>query len=447
MILWFHPVAGFTTALLGLSSNPLYPRSPLMVPASQSPSSPPDHSGHWWNRTVLGAGLTSALADFCYESTTVVLPGLLLVLGIPVALLGVIEGIADMIASVTKLAAGFIADKLGHRKRLVLCGYLLTPLGQVLIALAGGWPLLLLGRMVSWFGKGLRGPLRDAIVIQSIRPETRGRAFGFHRAMDTLGAIFGPLLGVWLLGWSQAIAWRDAAGPFRLVLGLSVIPGLLAVAAFGLLVHDPASTPNPALRLLTSLRGLSPRFRHYLRAVGCFGCGDFSHSLLIMAATQLLTAHHEPMRAAQLAGLLYVVRNVVQSLSSFPVGVLADRVGPLPVLAVGYTLGATTALLVAAAFAWQITTFSSLVLLFVIAGVYMAVQESLESTVVAELVTRETLGTSLGALGTVNGVAKFLASTLVGVVWSTLSPVAAFGLAAGLMGAGTVLLTRLPRRP
>jgi MFS family permease len=127
--------------------------------------------------------------------------------------------------------------------------------------------------------------------------------------------------------------------------------------------------------------------------------------------------------------------------------VLADRVGPLPVLAVGYTLGATTALLVAAAFAWQITTFSSLVLLFVIAGVYMAVQESLESTVVAELVTRETLGTSLGALGTVNGVAKFLASTLVGVVWSTLSPVAAFGLAAGLMGAGTVLLTRLPRRP
>jgi MFS family permease len=142
-----------------------------------------------------------------------------------------------------------------------------------------------------------------------------------------------------------------------------------------------------------------------------------------------------------------VVRNVVQSLSSFPVGVLADRVGPLPVLAVGYTLGATTALLVAAAFAWQITTFSSLVLLFVIAGVYMAVQESLESTVVAELVTRETLGTSLGALGTVNGVAKFLASTLVGVVWSTLSPVAAFGLAAGLMGAGTVLLTRLPRRP
>nr|MCU0735473.1 MFS transporter [Methylotetracoccus sp.] len=159
----------------------------------------------WLNRTLVGAGLTSALGDFCYETTTVILPGFLAVLGIPAAALGIIEGLADAVASFTKMAAGYIADKLGHRKLLVLLGYTLTPLGQALIALAAGWPLILFGRLVSWFGKGLRGPLRDAIVTQAVSADTRGRAFGFHRAMDTVGAVAGPLLGVVLLGWAQGL--------------------------------------------------------------------------------------------------------------------------------------------------------------------------------------------------------------------------------------------------
>lgn len=161
--------------------------------------------------------MTSALGDFCYETTTVILPGFLAVLGIPAAALGLIEGTADAVASFTKIVSGYIADKLGHRKTLVLLGYALTPVGQGLIAASTGWPLILVGRLVSWFGKGLRGPLRDAIVTQAISPDTRGRAFGFHRAMDTLGAVAGPLLGVALLGWAQARTWADAAGPFRLV--------------------------------------------------------------------------------------------------------------------------------------------------------------------------------------------------------------------------------------
>ena len=130
----------------------------------------------WLNRTVTGAGIASALGDFCYETTTVILPGFLAVLGIPAVVLGVVEGIADAVASFTKMASGFIADRLGHRKRLVVLGYGLTPLGQACIAMAAGWPLLLLGRVVSWFGKGLRGPLRDAIVVQAVTPETLGRA-------------------------------------------------------------------------------------------------------------------------------------------------------------------------------------------------------------------------------------------------------------------------------
>jgi sugar phosphate permease len=220
---------------------------------NKSEASDTNLTSGWLNRTVVGAGLTSALGDFCYETATVILPGFLAVLGIPAAALGIIEGIADAVASFTKMASGYVADKLGHRKLLVLVGYGLTPVGQVLIAMAASWPLLLFGRIISWFGKGLRGPLRDAIVIQAITPQTRGRAFGFHRAADTIGAVAGPLLGVALLGWAQTLPWNAAEVPFRFVLWLSVIPGVLAVLAFLLLVKDPQHSPNPELKFFSSL--------------------------------------------------------------------------------------------------------------------------------------------------------------------------------------------------
>jgi MFS family permease len=399
----------------------------------------------WLNRTVVGAGITSSLGDFCYETTTVLLPGFLAVLGIPAAVLGLIEGIADAVAAYTRMASGYIADKLGHRKLLVLVGYGLTPLGQVLIALAVAWPLILLGRIVSWFGKGLRGPLRDAILAQAVSPQTRGRAFGFHRATDTIGAVLGPLLGVALLAWAEGMHWSDDSGPFRLVLWLSVIPGVLAVLAFLLLVRDPGHTPNPALRFFSTLRGLPSRFKGYLGAVGLFGIGDFSHTLLILAATTLLTPSLGVIQAAQVAGLLYVWRNVVQVAASYPVGVAADRAGHLPVLVGGYILGTLTAMLTALAFWLSVDSVLLLAGIFFIAGLYMAVQEALESTVTAEMVQPDTLATSYGALGTVNGTAKFVSSTTVGVVWTAVSPVVGFGLAAVLMAAGTLGLLRVKR--
>jgi len=398
---------------------------------------------HWLNRTVAGAGITSALGDFCYETTTVILPGFLAVLGIPAAVLGFIEGVADAVASFTKMMSGYIADKLGYRKLLVLVGYGLTPLGQVFIALAAGWPLLLLGRTVSWFGKGLRGPLRDAIVIQAVTPETRGRAFGFHRAADTVGAVLGPLLGVALLGFSQDMHWDDASGPFRLVLWLSVIPGVLAVLAFLLLVQDPHHSPNPALKFFSTLKDLPARFKRYLGAVGIFGIGDFSHSLLILAATALLTPSMGVIHAAQVAGLLYVWRNVVQVAVSYPIGHLADRIGHLRVLVAGYVLGALTAVLTALAFWFSVESVALLAIIFFIAGLYVAVQEALESTVTAEMVEPATQALSLGALGTVNGTAKFISSTAIGVLWTAVSPVFGFGLAAVLMGLGTLALMQL----
>jgi MFS family permease len=346
------------------------------------------------------------------------------------------------VASFTKMVSGYVADKLGHRKALVLLGYALTPVGQGLIAVSVGWPLILVGRIVSWFGKGLRGPLRDAIVTQAISPDTRGRAFGFHRAMDTVGAVAGPLLGVALLGWAQGRAWADAAEPFRFVFWLTLIPGVLAVLAFLTLVKDPEHSPNPALRFFAALRTLPTRFKRYLGAVGLFGSGDFSHSLLILAATQLLTPSVGVIRAAQIAGLLYVWRNIVQVVTSYPIGVVADRYGASRVLVIGYMLGVLTAAMAALAFVLHVDSITALAAIFFVAGLYVAVQEALESAVTAGMVDASRLATSYGALGVVNGTAKFISSAAVGVLWTAVSPMVGFGTAAVVMAVGTIALVR-----
>ncbi len=413
-----------------------------MTSQSERPSKQPP----WLNRTVVGTGITSALGDFCYETTTVILPGFLAVLGLPAAFLGILEGIADAVASFTKMVSGYIADRLGFRKLLVVVGYGLTPLGQIMIALAGGWGLILAGRIVSWFGKGLRGPLRDAIVIQAVRPETRGRAFGFHRAADTIGAVLGPLLGVVLLGWAENWKGHDTDFAFRFVLWLSIIPGLLAVLAFFTMVQDPGHSPNPALRFFRSLRNLPGRFKRYLAAVGIFGMGDFSHSLLILAATRILTDSMGVIQAAQVAGLLYVWRNMTQAAASFPIGMLADRLGHLPMLVTGYVLGVTTAALIALTFVTSIESVLVLGFIFFIAGLYMAVQEALESTVTAEMVDKNVLATAIGTLGSVNGAAKLVSSSLVGLLWTFVSPGFGFGLAALFMSVGTVVLLKAARK-
>ena len=405
-----------------------------------TPSPPPGPSGHWLNRTVFGAGVTSALGDLTYETTNVILPGFLAVLGLPAAVLGTIEGVADGLASFTKLGAGYIADRLGFRKGLVVAGYALTALMQVFMAVAVGWPLILVGRLVGWFGRGVRGPLRDAIMAEAITPATRGRAFGFHRAADTLGAVVGPLLGVALLAWAQTLPFADESGPYRTVFWLTLIPGVLSVLSFALLVRDDRSVPNPKLRFVAAVRSLPADFRRYLRAVGLFGLGDFAHTLLIAAAAALLLHRYGLVEAAQVAGLLYAGRNAVQALASYPVGALADRVGHRPVLVAGYGLGAATAGLTAAAFALRSDSLVLLGAVFVLAGLYVAVQEALEGAMTADYVPRETRSVGYGVLGAVNGVGDLVSSIAVGVLWTTVSPVLAFGLAGGVMLAGTFFL-------
>ena len=214
----------------------------------------------------------------------------------------------------------------------------------------------------------------------------------------------------------------------------------MAVLAFLTLVKDPEHSPNPGLRFFTALRELPGQFKNYLRAVGIFGLGDFSHSLLILAATTLLTPSMGVVQAAQVAGLLYVGRNIVQVVTSYPIGVLADRHGSLPVLVIGYMLGGLTAVLTALAFVLNAGTIVILIIIFFIAGLYVATQEALEASVTADLVSAERRAMSYGALGTVNGAAKFASSTAVGVLWTLVSPVFAFAVAALFMVAGTAAL-------
>jgi MFS family permease len=399
----------------------------------------------WLNRTVLGASVTSAFGDLTYETTNVLLPGFLAVLGIPAAVFGTIEGIADAVSSFSKLGSGFVADRLGHRKTLVVIGYAMTAVMQVFFALATGWGLVLTGRIVGWLGRGIRGPLRDAIMAEAITPETRGKAFGLHRAADTVGAVLGPLMGVSLLAWMQRFGFEDPAGAFRRVFWITLIPGALSVASFTVFVRDGGRAPNPALRFWATLRDFTPAFRRYLAAVGAFGVGDFAHTLLILAATQLLTPDLGVARAAQVAGLFYVWRNVVQTAASFPIGTVADRFGHRRVLVIGYAFGAATAFLTAIAFATSSRAglLPLLVVIFTLAGFYIAVEEALEAAVTAGYVPGAVRSVGYGVLGTTNGIGDFVSSAAVGLLWTALSPVIGFGLAAALMCVGTIAMARL----
>ncbi len=404
-----------------------------------TPELPPDSSRPWLNRNVAGMGLTSLLSDISHEMATTLLPGFLAVLGVSAAALGAIEGVADAVTSFTKLWAGWFSDRLERRKPLVVSGYGLTAGATGLLALASGWPLVLFARAAAWFGRGVRGPARNAILASSVPAEARGRAFGFERAGDTIGAVIGPLIGVALLAAMHGEAQASEA-PFRMIFALTLIPGFAAALSFALLVRDSAHRPSAARPLRVALGQLPRPFRRLLWGVGIFGMGDFAHTLMILAATQLLAPREGLARAAEIAGLLYVAHNVFYAAAAYPFGALSDRIGRRGLLALGYGAGAATAAGFAAAFAWNTRSIELLLALFALGGIYVAGEEALESALVADLAQSGAHGTAYGALGAVNGVGDFVASALVGVLWTFVSPVVAFAYAAVLMAAGAVFI-------
>jgi MFS family permease len=397
----------------------------------------------WLNRNVAGMCVTSFCADVGYEMVLAVLPGFAATIGLAASALGWIEGSADALASFVKLGAGWYSDRIGRRKEIVTLGYFLSGTALALLAAAATWPLIMLGRLVAWFGKGIRGPLRDAMLSDAASPATRGKVFGLHRAADTAGAVLGPLLGVWLLA---VLPRTSAASPFRGVFLISLIPGLVAVASMVLLVREARLPANPALRLWKSVGSLPRPFMRFLRGVGVFGLGDFSHTLLVLAAAQLLTPAQGMLRAGQIAALLYALRNGTYAAAAFPVGVLADRMEKRTLLAAGYAMGAVTGIAAAALFAAHTASLLWLILLFAWAGLYIGVEKSLEAALTADLVPPESRGTAYGLLGSVNGVGDLVASAMVGMLWTHVSPQVAFGGASVLMlcGAALVLWQRGP---
>ena len=395
----------------------------------------------WLNRNVVGMGLTSLLSDVGHEMATAILPGFLTALGVSAAALGFIEGVADAVTSVCKLTSGWFTDRVGRRKPIAVGGYFLTGASTGIFALALGWPLVLVGRAAGWFGRGIRSPARNAILASSVPAESRGKAFGFERAGDTVGAIIGPLIAVWLVGHFHS-RFSGSAAPFRTVFLFSMIPGVFAGLMFFFMVKDNSGRANPT-KFVTAIKNLPRAFRRFLVGVGIFGMGDFAHTLMILAATDLLTPGRGLAYATRIAGMLYVLHNVIYAAASYPVGALSDRLGRRGLLVFGYVSGTLTAAGLVAAFAWKITLIPYLALLFAIGGFYVSFEEALEGSITADMVESDFRGTAYGLLGGVNGAGDFVASVLVGGLWTVFSPVVAFAYSAVAMLLGGILVYRL----
>jgi MFS family permease len=319
----------------------------------------------WLNSTVFGIGMASLFSDLSHETVTSVLPALLASMGVAAGALGTIEGVADGLSSAAKLYGGWWADRLARRKPLCAFGYGAMALATGIIAAAATWPLVLAGRGLAWVARGLRTPARKSLLAEAVTPQTYGRAFGFERTMDTLGAVIAPLAALVLLNIGLT---------HRQLLWISVIPALLAVAAILSLVRETSDrTPSPH-PFLASMRGLPGGFIRFLYGVGLFGAGDFAHSLMILYAVTALTPSLGAAGATAMSVGLYAVHNMVYAGISYPAGALADRMNKRLLLAIGYLAGAVTALMLAFGF----STLPLLVVAFILGGAYVGVEETLE---------------------------------------------------------------------
>lgn len=401
------------------------------------PEPPPPDERRWLNRTVLSLGLASLFGDVSYEMATAVLPLLVASIAGPAgpALLGVVEGVSDLIASAAKLGAGLLGERLRPRRVWAALSYLVTGLATTSFALLHRPLALVLAKSVGWIAKGLRSPLKDALLADDTHPANYGKAYGFERMGDTIGAVLGPLLAVGVLLLYQ----RDPRPVFWYTLPPAVIAALLL--GFGAREHYLVTrrrTVTPWARW----GALPPRFRRWLWAVGVFGAGDFSKSLLILWALgtgELL----DPGQFSLLPVLLYAGYNVVGAGTAYVTGALSDRLGRRGLLAGGYAAGVLAAVVLALAS----PTVVAMVAAFALSGLCVGTEEALEKAYAADFLGPEDRQLGFGVLATVNGVGDFVSSTLVGVLWAAVGVGAAFGTAACLGAVGTLLiLTMSPRR-
>lgn len=366
---------------------------------------------------VVRLGLVSFFADVSSEMLYPITPIFLAsVLHAPVEVIGLIEGIAEAVASLFKSVFGRISDRTGKRKPFVLAGYSIAALAKPLIAVAQTWPLVLVARTADRFGKAMRTSPRDALLADYTKPEERARAFGWHRAMDSAGAVVGPLVALLLISATN--------NNLRLVVALTVIPGLIG-AVLVLTVREKrgaaksgAAGERPAP---IPIRRMPRPFLAYLVSWAPFALANSSDIFLILRAKQLGYS-------TTLTILLYTTYNLVYALSSPVFGNLADRLGRRQVLIGGLGVFALVYLgfVVVSAPGW-------LWVLFAVYGLYIAATDGVGKAYAIELVPASAKATAVGLLGTVTGIATLVASTTAGVLWQHVGPWAAFAF--GTVGA------------
>lgn len=396
---------------------------------STEPSASPD----WRNRSSVGIGVASLLADAGHEVPTSLLPSFLTsTLGAPAAALGLIEGVADALAGLARLAGGALADDPERRVRSAVGGYTATAVFSAAIGLAGSALQVGVLRAAAWTARGLRVPSRNALLADAVPPEAYGRAYGFERAMDNLGAIVGPLLALALV----------AALGVRSAILVSVVPGLLAVVAVLYAVrHLPARPPRAREPIRLQVRPvLRSPLRRLAPGITLFEMGNVATTLLVLRATTLLEPGLGVQAAAATAIALYALHNVAATLVSLGAGWASDRMGSVAVFAAGVGLFAVAygGLAVVGA------SVPVVALLFCAAGAGIGCVETAEHAAVATFAPEDARGSAFGLLAAVQSFGNLVASGTVGLLWTLMGPTVAFGFAgalmvaslAGLIGAG-----------
>lgn len=372
-------------------------------------------------RNVKLLGAASLLNDIASEMIFPLLPTFLLtVLGGNKFSLGVIEGVADSVASLLKLWSGAWSDRAGKRKTFIVGGYLLSALVRPLIGLATAPWHLFATRTVERVGKGIRSAPRDALIADSTAPNVRGRAFGFNRAMDHLGAAIGPILATLFL-----LAWP---GQLRALFLWTIVPGIAvtALVAFGLRETAASGEEKQPLRL--SLRPFDRNFRLYLASLVLFTLGNSSDAFLLVRAGELgVPTAYLP--------LLWLAFHVVKSAGNLLSGPVVDRLGPKPLIFMGWAIYAAIYLAFSAVQnAWQVWV------VFLLYGVFYALTEPAEKTLVAHIVGKENRGLAFGWFNFAIGIAALPASLLFGFLYEQFGATAAFGCGAALAGVASMLL-------
>ena len=385
----------------------------------------------WLTPGVRAIGTASLLADLGHEVPTALLPSLLTsTLAAPAAALGVIEGVADGLAGAAKLGGGALADDPERRRATAVGGYTATAVLSSLIGVATSvWQVGAL-RAGAWTARGLRVPARNALLADVVHPSAYGRAYGFERAMDNLGAIGGPLLALALV----------AVVGVRTAILLSVVPGLLAAIAMVAAIRraprlEPRKRQPIRLRVRPVLRGQLGRV---LLGAGAFEIGNVAATLLILRATDLLQPQHGHDRAVEIALLLYTGYNAAATFSSIPSGRIGDQRGNVQVLATGVAFFLFAYL----GFAFVGSSVVALAMLFAAAGIAIGCVETAEHAAVASLAPDQLRGSAFGLLAATQSFGNLGASAIAGVLWTTVSPRAAFLYLSAWMLLSLVLLTR-----